>query len=209
MLPNWFIWKPSCFCVFAVMKKKLPVPWPVPPLVKKSGSNSCVMYDFVLSHVPRMLQLKLRRFRTGRFTAASHVWLSSVPAFCHCVEKPRVAAVGTGRIWLFVVVRACVSSMPSRSNSVKSLPSSISRVVSGLRFGLPAWPRLHPLAPQLYVSYCAVNCGELPAVPSDARRRKSERCGILNHGSSDTRHTPDTRPNGAQRLPATKSELPS
>src|SRR5215831_19335377 len=191
------------------MKKKLPVPWPVPPLVKKSGSNSCVMKDVVLSHVPRMLQLKLRRFKTGRLSAASHVWLSSVPAFCHCVEKPSVAAVGTGRIWLFVVVCACVSSMPSRSNSVKSVPSSISRVVSGLRSGLPAWPRLHPLAPQLYVSYCAENCGELPAVPFDARRRKSLSFGMWNHGSSDTRQTPDTRPNGAQRFPEPNSELPS
>src|SRR6476620_4880475 len=121
-----------------------------------------------------MVQLRSRRLMTGRLRATSHVLLAIVPAFCHCVEKPSVAGVGTGRIWFFVVELTCVNSTPRRLKSVKSEPNSTSRVVSGLRFGLPACPRLQPLALQEYVSYCASKPGELPAEPFDARRRKSE-----------------------------------
>src|SRR5215468_9753754 len=107
------------------------------------------MYVRVRSHVPRIDQLRSRRLMIGRFAASSHVLLCSVPAFCHCELKPRLAGVGTGTIWFFVVEFTWVSSMPSRSNSVKSEPASISRVVSGLRFGLPAWPSVQPVAEQL------------------------------------------------------------
>src|SRR5262245_11335994 len=167
------------------------------------------MYVRVRSHVPRIDQLRSRRLMTGSVAASSHVLLCSVPAFCHCELKPRLAGVGTGTIWFFVVEFTCVISMPSRSNSVKSEPPSISRVVSGLSFGLPAWPSEHPVTTQVYVSYCASNRGELPAVPFDARRRKSLMYGTCQNGSSETRHTIDWRPNGAQRLPSPNSELPS
>ena len=66
-----------------------------------------------------------------------------------------------------------------------------------------------PWREQLYVSYCASNCGELPAVPSRGAEAEVVMCGTCQNGSSDTRHTPETRPNGAQRLPAPNSELPS
>ena len=117
--------------------------------------------------------------------------------------------MGTLRIWFFVFESAFVSSMPRRLNRVKSVPNSVSAVVSGLRSRLPACASEQPVVPQLYVSYCAVNDGVLPAVPCDARRRKSVMCGTFQNDSSDTRHTPETRPNGAQRLPAPNSELPS
>src|SRR5262245_912319 len=146
---------------------------------------------------------------TGRFAASSQVLLCSVPAFCHCELKPRLPGVGTGRIWFFVVEFTWVISMPRRSNSVKSEPASISRVVSGLRFGLPAWPSEQTCALHEYVSYCALNCGELPAVPFEARSRKSLMYGTCQNGSSETRHTSDWRPNGAQRLPVPNNELPS
>src|SRR5262245_16013788 len=167
------------------------------------------MYVRVRSHVPRIDQLRSRRLMTGRFAANSQVLLCSVPAFFHCELKPRLAGVGTGRIWFFVVEFTCVISMPSRSNNVKSEPASVSRVVSGLSNGLPAWPSEQPCTLQAYVSYCASNRGELPAVPFDARRRKSLMYGTCQNGSSETRHTTDARPNGAQRLPWPKSELPS
>src|SRR5215467_2906737 len=99
--------------------------------------------------------------------------------------------------------------MPSRLKRVKSVPSSVSAVVSGLRLRFPACASEQPLVLQLYVSYWAVNDGVLPAVPCDARRRKSLMWGTCQNDSSDTRQTPDTRPNGAQRFPAPKSELPS
>ena len=127
----------------------------------------------VRSHVPRMFQLKSRRLTTGRVAPTSHVLFDSVPAFCHCVVKPSDDTVGTGRIWFFVSDVACVTSMPSRLKSVKSVPNSFSVVVSGFSFELPACPRLQPVALQLYVSYCALKLGVLPALPREARRRKS------------------------------------
>ena len=56
---------------------------------------------------------------------------------------------------------------------------------------------------------CAVKCGVLPALPREARTRKSVSFCECQNGSSEMRHTPDTRPNGAQRLPEPKRELPS
>src|SRR5438046_10332770 len=99
--------------------------------------------------------------------------------------------------------------MPRRSKSVKSVPSSVSAVVSGLSFVLPAWPSEQPLTLQEYVSYCAEKLGVLPAVPCEARRRKSLSILTFQNGSSDTRQTPDNRPKGAHRLPEPKRELPS
>ena len=79
----------------------------------------------------------------------------------------------------------------------------------GLEVAVTGLPSEQPVVLQVYVSYCALKRGVLPAVPCDARRRKSVMCGTFQNGSSDTRHTPETRPNGAQRLPAPNSELPS
>ena len=93
-----------------------------------------------------MLHEKSFLLITGRFSPSSHVLFSSVPAFCHCVGKPSDDGVLTFRIWSFVVEYACVSSTPSRLNSVKSVPSSVSVVVSGLSFVLPAWPSVMPVA---------------------------------------------------------------
>src|SRR5689334_22563259 len=171
--------------------------------------NSSVMNVRVRSHVPCMLHWKSRLFMTGRLTPTSQVWFASVPAFCHWFVKPNDAGVGTFRIWLRVFVSALVTSTPRRSHSVTSVPSSISVVVSGLSSGFPAWPSEHPVVPQVYVSYCAEKLGVDPAVPRDARRRNSVTPGTLKKGSSDTRHTPEMRPNGAQRLPEPNSELPS
>ena len=85
------------------------------------------------------IQLKSFLLMTGRFNATSHVLLSSVPAFCHCVAKPSELGVSrpaaSGR---FVTSCAYVNSTPRRSNSVKSVPISSSVVVSGLSFVLPA-----------------------------------------------------------------------
>src|ERR1700755_1355642 len=125
----------------------------------------------VRSHVPRMFQLRSAFVMIGRLTPTSHVWLASVPAFCHCVLKPSDDGVFTGRIWSLVTPSACVISTPRRLKSVKSPPNSVSVVVSGLRSLLPAWPSEQPLTPQLYVSYCAVKRGVEPADPREARRR--------------------------------------
>ena len=43
--------------------------------------------------------------------------------------------------------------------------------------------RPQPPVPHEYVSYCALNCGGLPAVPRDARRRKSLICETFQNGS--------------------------
>src|SRR5437868_3040962 len=107
---------------------------------------------------------------TGRVAAASHVVLASVPAFCHWVEKPSVAAVGTGRIWFLVVELTSVSSTLALSTGVKSFPSSACLVVSGLSLEFPACPGEQPVVLRVYVSYCDVKAGELPAVPFEARR---------------------------------------
>src|SRR5262245_5944500 len=138
------------------MKKKFPVPCPVPPDSKYSGTKSSVMYVRVRSHVPFMFQLKSRLLMTGRLAATSQVWLSSVPAFCHCVVKPRSDGVGTWRISFFVRESALVSSMPRRSKRVKSAPNSVSDVVSGLSLLFPACASEQPVVPQLYVSYWAL-----------------------------------------------------
>src|SRR4051812_20607306 len=147
-----------------------------------------------------MLQLKSRFVITGKFKPSSQVVLLNVPAFCHWFEKPSDAAVGTFRISFLVVPLTCVSSTPSRFHSVRSVPSSVSVVVSGLRFGLPAWPSVQPVELHEYVSYCAEKLGGFPAEPRDARRRKSLIALKFQNGSCDTRHTADRRPKGAQRL---------
>ena len=146
---------------------------------------------------------------TGRFTATSHVWFASVPAFCHCVENPSAEGVGTFRIWFLVLEFAFVTSTPTLLNSVKSAPTSVSVVVSGFRVLLPACPSEQPVALHEYVSYCAAKLGVFPAVPREARMRKSLTPLTFQNGSSDARHTADMRPNGAQRLPEPNSELPS
>src|SRR5919199_3645316 len=153
-----------------------------------------------------MLQLRFLRFSTGRLAAASHVLFCSVPAFCHCRENPSDAGVPTRRIWSLVVPIACVSSRPSRLNRVKSVPNSYSVVVSGLSFELPAWLRLMPVDVTVYVSYCALKRGRFPAVPREARSRKSSTYLTFQKGSCETRHTADTRPKGAHRFPDPNSE---
>ena len=100
------------------------------------------MCVWVRSQVPRICQNRVLLLTIGRLTPSSIVLLSSVPAFCHWVEKPSDAAVETGRIWSRVTACAYVTSKPTRPNSVKSVPTSSSVVVSGLISRLPAWPRV-------------------------------------------------------------------
>src|ERR1043165_6963765 len=107
--------------------------------------------------------------------------------------------VGTFRIWLRELPLTCVSSTPRRSKSVRSVPSSTSVVVSGLRRLLSACPSEQPPVLKEKVAYGASKEGVLPAVPREPRRRKSVTPGTLKNDSCETRHTPDTRLNGAQR----------
>src|SRR5665213_2562992 len=135
--------------------------------------NRSSMNVRVRSHVPRIVHVRSRRVITGSVRPTSYVLFDSVPALTHWLVKPSADAVGALRIWFFVCDVACVSSTPRRLKSVKSVPYSFSAVVSGFSLLLPAWPSVQPAVPQLYVSYCAVKLGVLPAVPCDARRRKS------------------------------------
>ncbi len=80
----------------------------------------------------------------------------------------------------------------------------------GASFELPACPSTAcPAALIVYVSYCAAKLGGTPAVPSEARIRALSIQSRFQNGSFENCHTPDTRPYGAYRLPAPKSELPS
>ena len=118
--------------------------------------------------------------------------------------------VGTGRIWFFVVelrVRE-LDAEPVEQREVGAHLDLARRLRLELRVaGLAERATGRAAAVRLVLrDEAAASC---PPFRREARRRKSLTCGTCKNGSSDTRHTPDTRPNGAHRLPAPNSELPS
>ncbi len=146
----------------------------------------------------------------GTFNESSTVCPSSCPAFEYCRDGPKKAATGTARIWSFAWVFDRVNPRPMRSNNSASMPTSVSRTVSGLSSLLPnvAWP---PIVPDVSenVSYCAKKGGLFPAVPTAARSFSSFTFGMNHQASCDKRHAPAARPKVLQRFARPKRELPS
>jgi hypothetical protein len=144
----------------------------------------------VRSHVPLMFQLKFLRVTDGkthlRFERPARQGSGVLPL--RAEPKRR-----RSRRRQNLVVRLGVDKREHQAEPVEEREIRSGLGLGGclgLSSGLPAWPSEQPVAEQLYVSYCAENCGELPAVPCDARSRKSLTPGTCQNGSSETRQTP-------------------
>ena len=83
----------------------MPRPWPPTPSVY-GATPSLVILDFVRSKITRADRLEFDVLSNLASKLASHVLLSSVPAFWYWDLKPAKAGSGTDRIWSVVVVVA-------------------------------------------------------------------------------------------------------
>ena len=81
----------------------------------------------------REVQFTPSLLRIGTDSVPSHVLFVISPALSHTVENPDAEEAGTGRICRSMTALECVMFSPTLLKNSRSVPSSSSLLISGLR----------------------------------------------------------------------------